>query len=48
MTVVVISAVTGPDSSLVLRTSTLKHHATDKHDAPLSHFKLTLGQPALL
>jgi len=24
------------------------NHATDKHDTPPSHFKLTLGQPALL
>jgi len=25
-----------------------KYHAADKHDTQLSHFKLTLGQPALL
>jgi len=25
-----------------------KYHAADKHDTPLSHFKLTLGQPVLL
>jgi len=44
-TVVVRSAVTDPDSSQVL--STLRYHAADKHDTPPSHFKLTLGQPAL-
>jgi len=42
-TVVVRSAVTGPDSSRVLSC-----HAADKHDTPPSNFKLTLGQPALL
>jgi len=48
MTVVVRSAVTGPDSSWVLSASTLKYHAADIHDTPPSHIKLTLGQPALL
>jgi len=47
-TVVVRSAVTGPDSSWVVYASTPKYHAADKHDTPSSHFKLTLGQPALL
>jgi len=47
-TVVVRTAVTGPDSSQVLCASTQKYHAADKHDTRLSHFKLTLGQPALL
>jgi len=31
---VVRSAVTGPNSSRVLSTSTLKYHAADKHDTP--------------
>jgi len=39
---VVRSNVTGPASS------TLKHHAADNHDTIPSHFKLTLGKPALL
>jgi len=47
-TVVVRSVATGPDTSQVLHTSTPTYHATDKHDTPPSHFKLTLGQPALL
>jgi len=33
--------------SQVLDASTVKYHAADKHDTPPSHFKLTLGQPAL-
>jgi len=28
--------------------STSKYHAADKQDTPTSHFKLTMGQPALL
>jgi len=48
MTVVVKSAVTGPDSNQILSASTPKYHATDNHDTPPSHFKMTLGQPALL
>jgi len=48
MTVVVRSAVTGPDSSWVLRASTPNYHAADKYDTPPSQFKLMLGQPALL
>jgi len=32
--------VTGADSSRVLRVSTPKYQATDKHDTPPSHFKL--------
>jgi len=47
MTVVVRSVVTGPDASRVLICQHTKYHATDKHDTPPSHFKLTLGQPAL-
>jgi len=42
-------AVTGPDSSQVLfnvPAHLIKYHTTDKHDAPPSHIKLTLGQPA--
>jgi len=48
MTMVVRSAVTGPDYSSQVA-STPKYHAADKHDTPPSHFKLTvtLGQPAL-
>jgi len=42
-TVFARSAVTGPDSSQVL-----KYHAADKHDTPSSHLKPTLSQPALL
>jgi len=42
-----ISAVTGPDSSRVLKCQHTKYHAADKHDTPPSDFKLTLGQPAL-
>jgi len=30
------------------RVNILKYHAANKHDTPPSHFKLTLGQPALL
>jgi len=41
------SAVTVQDSSQFLCASTPKYHAADKHDTPPSHFKLTLGQPAL-
>jgi len=44
---VVRSAVTGPVSFRVLCASTPKYHAIDKHDAPPSHFKLTLCQLAL-
>jgi len=44
MTVVVRSAVTG----LFISDSTPKYHVADKHDTIPSHFKLTLGQPALL
>jgi len=40
MTVVIRTGITGPDG-------TPKYHAADKHDTPPSHFKLTLGQPAL-
>jgi len=47
MTVVVRSVVTGQDSSHDLSASTPKYHAADKQDTPLSHFILTLGQPAL-
>jgi len=47
-TVVVRSAVTGQDSSKVSIVSTLKYHATDKNDTPLSHFNLTVGQPVVL
>jgi len=47
--VVVRSSVTSPDSSRFFYwTSTPKYHDADKHDTPPSHFKLTLGQPALL
>jgi len=46
--VVVRYSVTGPNSSRLLRASTPKYHATDKHDTLLSHFKLTLGQQGLL
>jgi len=47
--VVVRFAVTGPDSSRVFNcTSSLKYQTADKLDTPSSHFKLTLGQPALL
>jgi len=45
MTVVVRSAVIGTDSSQVFM---YQHTVADKHDIPPSHFKLTLGQPALL
>jgi len=48
MTEIVRSAVTGSDSSLDLMCQHTKVHAADKHDTPPSHFKLTLGQPALL
>jgi len=44
-TVVVRSAVIGPDSNRILKP---KYHAADKHDTLPSHIKLTLGQPALL
>jgi len=44
MTEVVRSAITGPDSSRVLSTSTPKDHTADKHDIPSSHFKLTTRQ----
>jgi len=40
--------VTDQDSHRVSCASTPKYHAADKHDTPPSHFKLTLGQPALL
>jgi len=42
MTVVVRSAVTGPDPVLT------EVPCTDKHGTPSSHFKPTLGQPALI
>jgi len=48
MTVIVRSAVNGPDSCLVLKCQHTNYHAADKYDTPPSHFKLTLGQPALL
>jgi len=41
MTVVVRFAVTDPDSSRILCSSTTKYHAADKHDTPSSH--LTWG-----
>jgi len=45
---IVKSDVTGPDSNLDFRSDrTPRHHATDKHDAPPSHFNLILGQPAM-
>jgi len=46
--VAVRSALADPDSSQFYSASTPKYHSTDKHDTPTSHFKLTLGQPALL
>jgi len=48
MTVVVRSAVTGPESSGILMCAKYMYHAADEHDTTPSHFKLTLGQPALL
>jgi len=48
-TVVDKFAVTGPNSSRVYlpaHRSTLTH--SYKHDTPSSHFKVTLGQPALI
>jgi len=47
-TVVVIYAVTGPDSSRVLNHQHIVYHDSDKYDTPPSYFKLTLGQSALL
>jgi len=46
-TVVVRSAVTGPDTSRVYCGSTPKYHAADQHGTPPSHFKLSQGQPAM-
>jgi len=34
--------------AVFLCASTPKSHAADKHDTQTSHFKQTLGQPALL
>jgi len=43
------SAVTGPDSSLVLNCQhTELPYADDEHDNPPSHFKLALGQLPLI
>jgi len=48
MTVVIRSAVTVPDPQAgILCASTLKYHAADEHDTPSSHFKPSMGQPAL-